>query len=120
MNSARDLVQTADAILAGEKSFAYGSIEGKIDTLADRDSFTFTVYEPNYKRSVPCTFNKKELDEEAYKAFRKRVLVSGLIRYGKEGYPTSIAADSLRVFPDESELPTLEEIQAIYKEIYEE
>jgi hypothetical protein len=112
------VVKTADAILLSERSIAYGSIEGKLDTVSTRDGFKCSVLEPNYHRPVTCSFSKRELEKEAYNAFDKRVLISGMIRYGKEGYPTSIDADVLRVFPDESELPTLEEIQAIYKEIY--
>jgi hypothetical protein len=59
-----------------------------------------------------------ELEIAAKEAFGKRVLVSGMLKYNKEGHPATMHADSLRVFPDESELPTLQEIQAIYREIY--
>jgi hypothetical protein len=73
------------------------------------------VVEATYRRTIVCHFNKQELEEEALKGFRKRVLISGLIHYGAEGHPTSVDADYIRIFPEESELPTVEQIQAIYK-----
>jgi hypothetical protein len=112
------VVATVDAILESDKSIAFGSIEGVIEMLSIRDGFRCTVYEPNYGRGISCYFNKVELENAAHLAFGKRVLVSGMIRYGKEGLPTTIHADAIRVFPPDSELPTAQEIQAIYKEIY--
>jgi len=113
------VVKTADAILTAERTTAYGSLEGVLDTVSVRDGFRCAVFEPNYHKPVTCSFNKKDLEAQAYAAFGKRVLVSGMVRYGKEGYPTSIDADVIRVFPEETELPSVEEIQAIYREIYD-
>lgn len=114
------VAKTADAILTGERFVSFGSIEGKVDSVSDKEGYGFTcsIFEPIYKKSVPCSFDKRELEDQAYAAFRKRVLVGGMIRYGKDGTPTSVNADVLRVFPDDSELPTVQEIQAIYREIY--
>jgi hypothetical protein len=42
-------------------------------------------------------------------------LAGGLIHYAKEGHPVSITVDSIRLFPPDSELPNVEEIQEIYK-----
>jgi hypothetical protein len=42
-------------------------------------------------------------------------MASGLIRYAREGHPTSISVNSIRIFPEESELPTIEEVQALFK-----
>jgi hypothetical protein len=109
------IVTTAEAILSGENYTAFGSIEGKIDSLSDRQGFSCSVYEPYLRREIVCYFQKSEVQEEAIKGFRKRVLAGGLIRYAKEGHPTSIVVDTIRIFPDESELPTIEEVQAIFK-----
>jgi hypothetical protein len=109
------IVQIADAILSGEHHIAFGSIEGKIDSLSDKTKFMCSVYEPLLRREITCYFQKPEVEQEAIKGFRKRVLAGGMIRYAKEGYPTSIVVDTIRIFPDESELPTVEDIQAIYK-----
>jgi len=109
------VVGVADAILSGESYSAFGSIEGKIDSLSDKHVFTCSVTDPIFDREITCYFQKQEVEEEAVKGFRKRVMASGLIRYGKEGYPTSIVVDAVRIFPDESELPSIEEIRALFK-----
>lgn len=109
--------RAADAILSVQKHEAFGSIEGRIETLQGRESYpvAFYVSEANYRRTVVCHFNRPELDEQAVLAFRKRVMVSGLIHYGIDGVPTSVDADSMRIFPDEQDLPTVEQVQAIFR-----
>lgn len=111
----RRIVESADAILTGENYQAFGSIEGKVDSLSDKASLICSITDPIYQREITCYFTNKEAAEEAVRGFRKRVLAMGLIRYGKEGQPTSISVDKVRIFPDESDLPTVEEIQEIYK-----
>ena len=110
-------IKTADAILSGEKYEAFGSIEGRIETLHGREAYplAFYVSDVHSKRQVVCHFNKTEDEEGAIGAFRKRVLVYGLIHYAKEGYPTSVDADSLRIFAEEGDLPSVEQVQAIYR-----
>jgi hypothetical protein len=110
------IASVADAILSGEHHTAFGSLEGKLDSLSDRHGFSCSIYEPLLRREIVCYFQKDEIKEEAVKGFRKRVLAGGLIRYAKEGHPTSIVVDTIRIFPEESELPTVEEIQEIYKQ----
>lgn len=109
------IVETAEAILSGEAYTAFGSIEGKIDSLSDKQGFICSITDPIYHREITCYFQKDEVAEEAYRGFRKRVLAGGMIRYAKEGHPTSIVVDTIRIFPEESELPTIEEVQAIFK-----
>ncbi|MGH7976828.1 MAG: hypothetical protein ACREC8_09205 [Limisphaerales bacterium] len=118
-SDAEDLPQTiipiADSILSGETHIAFGSVEGKIDSLSDKHGFSCSVFEPLMRREITCYFEKQEVIEDAIKGFGKRVLAGGLIRYAKEGHPTSIVVDTIRIFPEESELPTVEEVQAVYK-----
>lgn len=109
------IVETTEAILSGEAYTAFGSIEGKIDSLSDKQTFICSITDPIYHREITCYFQKSEVAEEAYRGFRKRVMAGGLIRYAKEGHPTSIVVDTIRIFPEESELPTIEEVQALFK-----
>ena len=111
----KTVIAVADGLLTGETHSAFGSIEGKIDSLSDKHSFTCSVFDPIFNREITCYFQKPSVEEEAVAAFRKRVLVSGLVRYSREGFPTSIVVDAVRVFPDESELPTIEEVRALFK-----
>ena len=114
-----DLIQavitTADAILSGEATTAFGSIEGIIDSMSVKHGFCCSIQDAAYKREITCYFQKDEAIEEAKKGFGKRVMAGGLIRYAREGHPTSITVDVIRIFPEESELPTIEEVQALFK-----
>ena len=110
------IVPTAEAILTGETYTAFGSIEGKIDSLSDRQTFSCSILDPYLRREIVCYFQSEAVVEEAIRGFRKRVLAGGLIRYAKEGHPTSIVVDTIRIFPEESELPTIEDVQAIFKQ----
>ena len=42
-------------------------------------------------------------------------MAKGLIHYAKEGHAVNITVDDIRIFPPDSDLPTLEDVQAIYK-----
>jgi hypothetical protein len=108
--------ESAEAILNGEIYQAFGSIEGKVDSLSDKASLVCSITDPIYGREITCYFTNDEAAEEAIKGFRKRVLAAGLIRYGKDGRPTSISVDKVKIFPDESDLPTVEQVQEIYKQ----
>jgi hypothetical protein len=108
--------ESADAILTGEIYQAFGSIEGKVDSLSDKASLICSITDPIYGREITCYFTNNEASEEAVKGFRKRVLAAGLIRYGKDGRPTSISVHKVEIFPDESDLPTVEQIQEIYSQ----
>lgn len=109
-----NVLEVADSILSGETHQAFGSLEGKIDSLSDKHGFSCSIYVPQLGREVVCYFSKDDIQEEAIKGFRKRVLVGGLIRYAKEGHPTSVVVDTVRIFPEESELPTIEEVQSLF------
>ena len=109
------VVTTADAILMGEATTAFGSIEGIIDSMSVKHGFCCSIQDVTYRREITCYFLKDEVAQEAKKGFEKRVLASGLIRYAREGHPTSISVNTIRIFPEESELPTIEEVQALFK-----
>jgi hypothetical protein len=111
----QSIATTADLILSGESSTAFGSIEGRIDSMSDIQTFICSITDPIYHRQITCYFQNNDIAEEAYRGFRKRVMASGFICYAREGHPTSIVVDSIRIFPDESELPTIEEVQALFK-----
>ena len=114
-----EIVKTADAILAGEKQIAFGSVEGLIESLHRKEGqpITSTIKDPIHGRSINCTFTAPECEDSAFEAFKKasRVLFSGLIHYNKEGEPVRIDVNFVRIFPPENELPTLEEIHAFWK-----
>lgn len=111
------IVEVANAILVRESHDAFGSVEGKVVSLSARQGFICIIYDPIERREITCYLQKPELRAEIIKGFEKevRVLAGGLIHYSKEGHPVNITVDAIRLFPPDSELPTVLEIQEIYK-----
>lgn len=111
------VVDVANAILIRESHDAFGSVEGKIVSLSARQGFICIIFDPIERREITCYLPKPELRHEVIVGFEKdvRVLAGGLIHYAKEGHPVNITVDYIRLFPPDSELPTVEEIQEIYR-----
>jgi hypothetical protein len=115
-NLTPEITRTVDAILAGRPDFAFGSIEGKIVMLSAKHGLECTVYDPVQRREIACWLQTPHAQEAAEKGYRKRVMAAGLIHYSKEGYAVSITVDEIRIFPPDSDLPTVEQIQQIYEQ----
>ncbi|HEV7926809.1 MAG TPA: hypothetical protein VGR14_15725 [Verrucomicrobiae bacterium] len=111
----KSVVQIADTILAGQSHIAFGSLEGDIVSLTARHGFCCIIYDPIQRREITCYLPKEDVQKEAVKGYTKRVLAGGLIHYAKEGYAVSITVDTIRIFPPDSELPAIEDVQRIYK-----
>jgi len=107
-------VANIDQIL-GTKSRAMGSIEGRLLTVSKRSNPRVFVVEFLTNKSVQCNITDY-LIPEALSAFDKRVYVFGMISYTKEGHPKSIKAEELKIFPDQKELPTFDQMCGILKD----
>jgi hypothetical protein len=105
---------TADDLL-GSKHEEMGSVEGKIEIISDRKGFKCSIFDPLYDRSIVCHFDNTEVEDKAYRAFKKRALARGIVRYDRKGIPVNIAVDDIRVFAEESQLPSVEQAQAAYQ-----
>jgi hypothetical protein len=104
-------IANIDALL-GVMVKDYGTLEGRLLVLSAQGGFSVHVVDPLTDRGVRCWLNDV-LFEEAVRAFRKRVAVSGLIHYRKDGQANSIEGEELFVFPDRSDLPRAEEVHGI-------
>lgn len=109
------IVQVADAILDGQQQIAFGSIEGKIVSLSAKHGYVCVIDDPVRRREITCYLQTNEAQKTAIEGYTKRVLASGLIHYAKEGHAVNITVDKIRIFPADSELPSLADIQEIYK-----
>lgn len=103
---------SADLLLEGQHS-AYGHVEGKLQTLSDRGQLQIVVYDNLFDKGVNC-FVDAEHAAAAIKAFGRRVSVGGMVRRDSDGRPLSIKVETIRVFREPSELPSLDELQGIY------
>lgn len=90
----------------------YGSVEGQLQMVSIRGGPHFSVSDELTGKSIQCDVSAEQLDA-ALAAFRKRVAISGLMRYSEEGEATSIVADTVDVLPDDSELPDAEDVYGI-------
>jgi hypothetical protein len=108
------IAATADDLL-GSKHEELGSVEGKIEIISDKKGFKCSIFDSLYGRSIVCHFDSPEIEDRAYRAFRKRALARGIVRYDRSGKPVNILVDDIREFPDESMLPTIEQAQSAYR-----
>lgn len=100
-----------DFIMGGTME-EWGTIEGTLEMISSRSALHFGVWDVIHDRQVRCYFGPDKLDD-AMRTFRKRVAVSGPIRYRPTGEAVSIEVEDLQAFPEESELPTLEQTYGI-------
>lgn len=90
----------------------FGTVEGTLEAVSAHGGYEFRIYEPMWLRPVRCNF-EEDLLPRALEYFRKRVEVSGLIRYTQDGFPTSVSVTQLDPLPDQADLPNFREIRGI-------
>lgn len=98
--------------LLGEDVEEYGTVEGRLQTLSERNRPHFAVYDPLTDHPIRCYVRAQQI-EQAWKAFGWRVSASGLIRYRKDGRAVSIKVETLYAFPPDDALPTAADVYGI-------
>jgi hypothetical protein len=92
-----------------------GTIEGRFQTIQDKDgSLQFQIYDALFRQTIRCYF-PEEMLSQVFNSFRKRVEVYGEIHYRRNGTPISIHAERIEKLPDDDELPTLDDVQRIFR-----
>jgi hypothetical protein len=86
---------------------AYGSIEGKLQTMSARGGFQFVVFDALTDKGVNC-FVPEEKFNLAHNAFGRRVRVEGEINYDKQSRPLSIHVSDIKVFRELKDLPPVD------------
>jgi len=94
----------------------YGTIEGRLQTIQEstQGSLQFQLVDSALKQKVRCYFPEALLPE-VFGKFRKRVEVSGIIHYRKNGAPISIEAARIEALPDDNELPSAKDVRGILR-----
>lgn len=91
----------------------YGTLEGTLNAIADRNGvIEIKVADPIWPQAIPCKVSDRQLPA-AMAAFRKRVELAGLINYNRLGRPTSISVERLERLPDDSTLPTAQDVRGL-------
>jgi predicted ester cyclase len=88
-----------------------GSVDGRLELISGREGqpLYFRVQDRINNVGVRCDISDELLDE-ALKAFRKRVIVSGTITSDNNGIPRRIRAATIEIIPGEEQLPQVEDI----------
>lgn len=98
----------------GEYRVAYGSIEGRLQTISDRGTFQFVVFDALTQKGINC-FVPEETFREAHAAFGRRVCVTGEIRYEKSSKIVSIRATGIKIRRDLSEISPISHFRGLLK-----
>ena len=92
----------------------FGTIEGKLVTIQDRGSLQIFIRDPLYSGTIRCFFEEKLLSV-AFENFRKQVEISGTIHYRKSGKPISIEVATIEGLPDDSTLPSADDVRGLFR-----
>lgn len=94
-----------------------GSVEGRLEVISGHKGFSYKIYDDLTDRAVECESlpeKEKAIKETVLGTFEKRVSAYGLIKFNAAGQPLRIIVHELRVFKDDSELPTVEDMQRLF------
>ena len=93
---------------------AYGTVEGRLRAIQDRGSVTLQIRDDLLGLTLDCYVSEDQLPE-AFSNFRKRVEVSGLIHYRRNGLPASIEAHRILPLPEDTDLPSADEVRGLLR-----
>ncbi len=111
MPISRQTATNVDSVLATTVA-DIGSVEGQLRMLSIQGAPHFNVYDDLTDRQIEC-FATEALLQDAHRYFGKRVAVTGVIRYRRDGEPVSIQVEDIRPFLDEDSLPSADEVYGI-------
>lgn len=92
-----------------------GTIEGRLEALNVHGRHVFSLWDLIGANRVDCSFGKYVQLEEVLANVGKRVAVTGLLRTRPTGKRVSIEVRSVRGFPDEADLPSVDDVHGILR-----
>lgn len=117
-HKAMEVTPTIANVIQEDERASYkdiGTVEGRLETIQEkRHGLQFEVRDALLHQTVRCHFEEALLPK-AFKLFRKRVEVAGLIKYRRNGTPVSIDVASVEELPDDSKLPTVKDVRGLLR-----
>jgi len=92
----------------------WGSVEGRLSEISERGVRRVYVYDRLLDKHIRCHVTDEILEDIA-PYWRKRVTVSGLIRYHSNWEIKDIEVQSFEVFPPSETLPSFDDVRGIFK-----
>jgi hypothetical protein len=102
--------------LLGSSLAEMGAIEGKLEMVSFHGGLQVGVWDLLTDKMVRCNVTP-DLEPRVMAALKKRVSLSGKIRYRSNGDAISIDADDIEIFPDTSQLPTADAVYGILSKV---
>jgi len=89
-----------------------GSLVGSLDSITVHSGNEFRVWNEVTGFAVRCRFSS-EMMSQVKDLLGRRVVVHGSIRSNERGQPTSVEVKDFETYPEESELPAIEEMSGL-------
>ncbi len=104
-------VQNVDNILKPARELD-GSIEGRLTVISGRKGLKVVIDDILTGKSIECTVKPDKL-KDVLSHFGQRCVASGIVRYRRDGDPTSIVVDEFRWLRSKEDLPSYKEVRGI-------
>jgi hypothetical protein len=92
----------------------YGTLEGRLRAIQDEGTLRLMLRDDMFGVTTRA-YVSDDLLPAAFDNFRKRVEVSGLIHYRRNGTPISIEVSRIDPLPDDSELPSADDVRGLLR-----
>lgn len=92
----------------------FGTFEGRLESIQENNgALRLQIRDALMRQVIPCYF-QEEMLASAFEMFRKRVEVSGIIHYRKNGKAISIEVSGIVKLPEDNELPSASDVRGIF------
>jgi hypothetical protein len=92
----------------------FGTIEGRLTAIQEQGTLQLLLKDEWLGLTVRC-YVPEEMLPEAFAAFRRRVEVSGLIHYRRNGTPISVEVEGIEPLPNDDDLPSADDVRGLLK-----
>ncbi len=90
----------------------YGTVEGRLTAIQEQGTLQLLLKDEWLKQTIRCYVPEDQLPD-AFANFRRRVEVSGVIHYRRNGTPISVEVEVIEPLPEDSELPSANDVRGL-------
>jgi hypothetical protein len=92
----------------------FGTIEGRLTAIQEQGTLQLLLKDEWLGQTVRC-YVPEEMLPDAFAAFRRRVEVSGMIHYRRNGTPISVEVEGIEPLPNDDDLPSADDVRGLLK-----
>ena len=90
----------------------YGTVEGRLTAIQEQGTLQLLLKDEWLRQTIRCYVPEDQLPD-AFANFRHRVEISDIIHYRRNGTPISVEVEAILRLPDDSELPSSEDVRGL-------